>query len=143
VFSAIGTYVDLRGGMRYPTLIRKYEPKTIRVFMQDGSNDNNKYGGDWWMANQTMERALTFAGYEVQHVWGDGGHTGKHATAVFPDVMRWLWKDWPKAVKPGRTKNETLNDILIPGEEWQLASEGHKSLRVLRLTRRAKFSSMM
>src|SRR6266496_4658573 len=126
VFSAIGTYVDLRGGMRYPSLIRKYEPKPIRIFMQDGSNDNNKYGGDWWMANQTMERALTFAGYEVQHVWGDGGHTGKQATAVLPDAMRWLWKDWPKRVSTGHTGNDTLNDILIPNESWQLVSEGYK-----------------
>lgn len=32
VFSAIGTYVGLRGGHNYSTLIRKYEPKPIRVF---------------------------------------------------------------------------------------------------------------
>jgi gluconolactonase len=128
VFSAIGTYVDLRGGLRYPTLIRKYEPKPIRIFLQDGSDDINKYGGDWWMANQTMERALTFAGYEVQHAWGDGGHTGKQATAILPDAMRWLWKDWPKPVGIGQTRNDTLNDILIPGEGWQLVSEGYKSV---------------
>jgi gluconolactonase len=128
VFSAIGTYVDLRGGLRYPTLIRKYEPKPIRIFLQDGSNDNNKYGGDWWMANQTMERALTFAGYEVQHAWGDGAHTGNQATAILPDAMRWLWKDWPKPVAIGQTRNDTLNDILIPGEGWQLVSEGYKSV---------------
>ena len=81
--------------------IRKYEPKPIRVFLQDGSADLNIYGGDWWMANQEMERALTFAGYEVNHVWGDGGHNGKHATEIFPDAMRWLWKDWPAPVKAG------------------------------------------
>jgi sugar lactone lactonase YvrE/predicted esterase len=126
VFSAIGTYVDLRGGMRYPSLIRKFEPKPIRIFLQDGSNDNNKYGGDWWMANQTLERALTFAGYEVQHAWGDGGHTGKQATAIFPDAMRWLWKDWPRRVIAGHTGNDTLNEILVPGEGWQLVSEGYK-----------------
>ena len=126
VFSAIGTYVDLRGGLRYPTLIRKYEPKPIRVFLQDGSNDNNRDGGDWWMANQMMERALAFAGYEVQHAWGDGGHTGKQATMIFPDAMRWLWKDWPKPIKGGQTQNDTLSAILIPGEGWQLVSEGHK-----------------
>src|SRR5207245_3125582 len=80
VFSAIGTYVGLRGGEIYPTLLRKYEPKPIRVFLQDGSNDLNIYGGDWWMANQTMERSLRFAGYEVEHAWGNGGHDGKHAT---------------------------------------------------------------
>jgi gluconolactonase len=126
VFSAIGTYVDLRGGLRYPTLIRKYEPKPIRIFMQDGANDLNIYGGDWWMANQTMERALTFAGYEVQHAWGDGAHNGKQSTMIFPDAMRWLWKDWPRPVTGGPTANATLASILIPGEGWQLVSEGHK-----------------
>ena len=37
-----------------------------------------------------MERALTFSGYEVQHLWGEGGHNGSQGTAVFPDAMRWL-----------------------------------------------------
>ena len=126
VFSAIGTYVGLRGGEIYPTLIRKYEPKPIRVFLQDGSNDLNIYGGDWWMANQTMERALVFAGYEVQQVWGDGGHTGRQSTMLFPDAMRLLWKDWPQPVKAGVSKNATLADILIPDEGWQLVADGYK-----------------
>jgi len=65
VFSTIGTYVGLRGGNDYPTLIRKTEPKPIRIFLEDGETDLNIYGGDWWMANQEMERALKFAGYEV------------------------------------------------------------------------------
>jgi gluconolactonase len=126
VFSSIGTYVGLRGGDRYSTLIRKSEPKPIRVFLQDGASDLNIYGGDWWMANQTLERALSFAGYEVQHVWGEGAHNQKHATAIFPDAMRWLWKDWPQPVKTGQTKNQVLTDILIPGQGWELASEGHR-----------------
>ena len=126
VFSAIGTYVGLRGGDGYPTLIRKFEPRPIRVFLQDGSNDNNRYGGDWWMANQTMQRALTFAGYEVQHAWGDGGHNAKQATAVFPEAMRWLWKDWPRPLKAGKSGNHVLQELLIPGEDWQLVGEGYK-----------------
>src|SRR6266516_4384056 len=50
VFSAIGIYVGLRGGEVYPTLIRKTEPKPIRIFLQDGDHDQNSYGGDWWLA---------------------------------------------------------------------------------------------
>jgi sugar lactone lactonase YvrE/enterochelin esterase-like enzyme len=122
VFSCIGTYVGLRGADRYPTLIRKYEPKPIRIFLQDGTNDLNIYGGDWWMANQTMERALTFAGYEVQHAWGTGGHSGAHGTEIFPDAMRWLWKDWPNPVGKGAGSPQ-LKEILIPGEEWELVGE--------------------
>ncbi|HEU4386393.1 MAG TPA: SMP-30/gluconolactonase/LRE family protein [Blastocatellia bacterium] len=125
VFSAIGTYVALRGGDRFSSLARRFEPKPMRVFLQDGSNDLNIYGGDWWMANQTLERSLTFAGSEVQHVWGEGPHSGRHATALFPDAMRWLWKDWPQPVKGGQSKNATLDALLIPGEGWQLVSEGY------------------
>jgi sugar lactone lactonase YvrE/enterochelin esterase-like enzyme len=125
VFSAIGTYVGLRGGNNYATLVRKYEPKPIRIFLEDGSNDLNIYGGDWWMANQELERSLTFAGYEVNHSWGDGGHNAKHATEIFPDAMRWLWKGWPALVKAGAGSPQ-LQDILLPGEDWKLVGEGYK-----------------
>lgn len=125
VFSAIGTYVGLRGGDRYNTLVRKYEPKPIRVFLQDGANDLNIYGGDWWMANQTLERALTFNGYEVKHVWGEGAHNGKHGTSVFAEAMRFLWQGWPKPVQNTTPKNALLASRLIPGEGWQLVGEGY------------------
>lgn len=126
VFSAIGTYTGLRGGDRYPILVRKYEPKPIRIFLQDGSNDLNIYAGDWWKANESMERALVFSGYEVNHVWGEGGHNGNQGTAIFPQAMQWLWKDWPKPITKGNSKNQYLNDLLIPGEEWELVGEGYK-----------------
>ena len=126
VFSSIGTYVGLRGGNIYPTLIRKVEPKPIRIFLQDGSADQNIYGGDWWMANQEMERAFVFAGYEVNHSWGTGGHDGKHASEIFPAAMRWLWKDWPNPVKAG-AGSAMMKEILLPGEGWQLAAEGYDS----------------
>lgn len=126
VFSAIGTYVGLRGGDQLHTLVRKFEPKPIRVFLQDGANDLNIYGGDWWMANQTMERAMVFAGYEVNHVWGEGAHNGRHGTAIFPDAMRWLWKGWPEPPKVGVSKNNTLDALLVPGAGWQQVSEGHR-----------------
>ena len=125
VFSAIGTYVGLRGGNVYPTIIRKYEPKAIRVYLQDGSADQNIYGGDWWKANEEMERALKFAGYEVEHAWGDGGHNGKHGTAIFPDALRFLWKEWPALPKAGLGSPQ-LKEILVPGADWQLVGEGYK-----------------
>jgi sugar lactone lactonase YvrE/enterochelin esterase-like enzyme len=123
VFSAIGTYVGLRGADRYPTLIRKYEPKPIRIYLQDGSHDLNIYGGDWWMANQLMERALVFGGYEVNHVWGEGTHSGAQGSSLFPDAMRWLWKGWPQPIAKGSSANQYLHEILVPGEDWQLVGD--------------------
>jgi gluconolactonase len=125
VFSAIGTYVGLRGADRYDILVRKHEPKPLRIFLQDGSNDLNIYAGDWWKANETMERALTFAGYDVKHIWGEGGHNGQHGTAVFAEAMRWLWRDYPKKIEAGPSKNQFLKDILIENENWELVGENY------------------
>lgn len=36
VYSMIGTYVGLRGGNEYPTLIRQTEPKPLRIFCRTG-----------------------------------------------------------------------------------------------------------
>lgn len=126
VFSSIGTYTGLRGGDRYPILVRKYEPKPIRIFLQDGTNDLDIYAGDWWKVNEMMERSFQFSGYEVNHIWGEGGHNLNHATAIFPQAMRWLWKDWPKPVTKGNSKNQFLSDLLIQGEEWELVGDGYK-----------------
>ena len=128
VFSAIGTFVGMRGGDRYPVLVRKTEPKPIRVFQQDGENDQWMGGpevGDWWMGNVTLDRALEFAGYEHQHVWGTGPHSGKHATAIFPDAMRYLWKDWSKPIVPqtARTQNVVLKATLDPDSAWEVVAE--------------------
>ena len=120
VFSAIGTYVGMRGGDQYPVLIRKTEPKPIRVYLQDNNNDTwNPLFGNWFKANIDMEAALNFAGYELTNTWQEGGHSGKQATAIFADGMRWLWKGWPGSVKAGRSANDMLKAIIDTNENWQ------------------------
>jgi predicted alpha/beta superfamily hydrolase len=126
VFTSIGTFVGMRGGEEYHVLVRKTEPKPIRIFMQDGVYDNLPSlaeVGDWHLSNETMERALNFAGYDVQHVWGVGNHNGSQAAALFPDAMRWLWRDWPKPILAGASADPELKAVLQPGETWQIAME--------------------
>ena len=128
VFSAIGTYVGLRGGHEFPVLIRKTEPRPIRLFLQDGANDLDNYTGSWWIANQDMLAALQYAGYDVRHVWGDGGHNSRHAAAIFPDALQWLWRDFPAPIRanPAGASRQDVFQTLLPGEEWQLVSQGHR-----------------
>ena len=124
VLSTIGTYVGLRGGNAFPMLVRKTEPKPLRIFLQDGESDLNIYPGSWWVANQDMLSALQWAGYDVRHVWGKGGHNSRHAAAIMPDALRWLWRDYPEPIRAGITPNRRTQ-LLIPGEDWELVSEGH------------------
>jgi enterochelin esterase family protein len=94
------------GGDFYPTLIRKNPIKPLKIFLQDGANDLNNNHGNWFLANQQMLSALEWANknaderktegprYQVNHAWGDGAHSGKHGGAIFPDILRWMWKDY-------------------------------------------------
>jgi gluconolactonase len=130
VLSTIGTYVNQRGGHDYPFLIRKMEPKPLRIFIEDGTADQNKYGGNWFLANQTMLSALEFAGYEVTHAWGEGGgHDSKHGSSILPDMLRWLWRGYPAPIAAGTAgegSKQPVMDILLPNEPWHAVGDRYK-----------------
>ena len=88
VLSHIGSFTNIRGGDRYPGLVRKAPNKDIRIFLQDGSNDLDNPAGNWYLANLQMESAFKFKKYDHKAVWGDGGHTGKHGGAILPESMQ-------------------------------------------------------
>jgi enterochelin esterase-like enzyme len=120
VYTSVGTYVGLRGGDTLASWMRLQEPRALRVFLQDGENDLNIYAGDWWMQNLLMERALQWCGYEVNHAWGTEGHKNFQAAQIFPDVMRWLWKDYPAEVKPPNAEKSqgAWKELLAEGSAW-------------------------
>lgn len=34
--------------------------------------------------------------YQVNHVWGEGPHSNNRGGAILPDMLRWIWKDYPE-----------------------------------------------
>src|SRR5207249_10199868 len=46
VLSIVGSFVNLRGGDAYADIVREGDRKPIRVFLQDGRNDNRGVGRD-------------------------------------------------------------------------------------------------
>ena len=120
VYTTVGTFVAMRGGHEYPAVVRKTEPKPLRIYMQDGWYDVwNPIFGEWFEYNLLMESAFNFAGYEVFHHWNRGNHSIKYGTLAFPDAMRWLWKGYPARVQKGWSNNGMLQDILLKDEDWQ------------------------
>ena len=53
---------------------------------------------DWFYQNVRLADALTKKGYDVNYAWGIGLHGTKQGGAIFPDMMRWLWRDHPVSV---------------------------------------------
>lgn len=101
VLSTVGSFTNIRGGHRYTDLVRQSEKKPIRVFLQDGRNDNRgqRRGGnydetwDWFKQNVRLAEALTEKGYDVNYSWSIGVHGLKSGGVILPEMMRWLWRD--------------------------------------------------
>ncbi len=95
VVSHCGSFANLRGGHNYPSLIRRAAPRPLRVFLQTGAADLDVVFGNWPLANREMAAALAYRDYDYQFVFGEGRHSLKHGGAIFPDTLRWLWRDYP------------------------------------------------
>lgn len=125
VYTMVGTFTGHRGGIHYPTLVRRTEPKPLRVFVQGTTDDLNHGTGDWWIANLSLQRALAFAGYETDHRWGEGGHNQNHGASIFPEVMRWLWKTETVSSHPENFGSQA-RDFVDLNAEWEVVSDGHQ-----------------
>lgn len=121
VLGFISSFTDLRGGHGYPTLIRKTERKPVRIFLQEGVNDQDIYSGSWPIGNEDVVAALRFAGYDMRYVTGPGGHDGRQGTAVLPEALRWLWRTG--ALETTGTRQPIASVVLRENEGWR-AVEG-------------------
>jgi enterochelin esterase family protein len=108
VLSIVGSFTNIRGGHAYPDIVLKSEKKPIRIFLQDGRNDNRALNAngtydqtrDWFYQNVRLMEALTKKGYEVNYAWGMNRHGQAMGGAIMPEMMRWLWRDQPVSTDP-------------------------------------------
>ena len=116
----------LRGGNEFPLLIRKTEPKPIRVFLQDGSQRSEQ------LHRQLVDRQPGHAvGARIRRLRrqsrvGRRRAQFRHAGAIFPDALRWLWRDWPAPIKanPEGKSQQDVFQVLIPGEDVAARERG-------------------
>jgi gluconolactonase len=142
VLSFIGTYVSMKGADSLPALIRKTEPKPLRIFLQDGSGDHivpaepwgTFYAGSWPINNQVMFEAFEYAGYDAKLVIGSEGHNMKQGAAILPDALRWLWRDYPSPIvvrepaaihEPGWDPRGKVYSTVFVDKPWQRMAEDH------------------
>jgi enterochelin esterase family protein len=108
VFTMVGTFTNLRGGNQYTNMVRTSEKKPIRIFLQDGRNDNRALAldgtyaeeHDFFAQNVRLVHAFTEKGYDVNYTWSMGVHGLKQGGLLLPDMLRWLWRDQPVSTDP-------------------------------------------
>ncbi len=116
VISWIGSFTAIQwhedptvadGGQDYPEKVLREEHRNLRVWLQDGSNDqeNNRYGS-WPLANIRLANALKLKAYDFHFSFGVGPHSPGEGGAEFPEEMIWLWRDYD----PSKTEQTYAQD---------------------------------
>ncbi|MCC6509518.1 MAG: SMP-30/gluconolactonase/LRE family protein [Pirellulaceae bacterium] len=128
VLISVGSFTNLRGGDVYASLVRKTEPKPIRVYMADTSGDIDNAFGSWPWANQLMASSLQYMGYDTRFDWAEGyAHNSDFGGQRFPEALKWLWrkeKFEPVLNTKGDLKGDmTLLKLLVPGSNWEVVAE--------------------
>jgi gluconolactonase len=136
VLSFIGTYVAMKGADQLPALVRKTEPKPIRIFMQDGTGDHivpaepygTSFAGSWPINNRVMYEALEYSGYDARLEMGTEAHNMKQGGAIMPDALRWLWRGYPQPIavrepaqmkEPGWDPRAKVYSMVSVDKPWQ------------------------
>ena len=116
VLSIVGSFTNIRGGHQFSEIIKKTRKKDIRVFFQDGRNDNRgmrdgKYDEtwDWYKQNVRMVEEMTAKRYDVNYSWGIGLHGSAQGGMMLPEMMRWLWRDHGTSTDPDDKEERAFN----------------------------------
>ena len=51
------------------------------------------------------------ADHDYRYAWGSGFHNYLHGRAIFPDSLRWLWRDHPRESRPESLHARDLRSI--------------------------------
>jgi enterochelin esterase-like enzyme len=105
VLSWIGSFAALQtsdqqptGGAAYPVIVRRTDKKNIRVWLQDGAEDQeNPRAGSWPLANIHLANSLKLKTYDYHFSFGVGTHSQRQGSAELPESLVWLWRDYDSA----------------------------------------------
>ncbi|MCU1329451.1 MAG: hypothetical protein JWN34_4821 [Bryobacterales bacterium] len=82
------------GGNIYPFRVRREPRKNIRVWMQDGSEDQEQLSGSWPLQSLQMANSLKMKGYDFHLTYGTGTHNHSQSNSEMPAALTWLWRNY-------------------------------------------------
>ena len=127
VLSWIGSFAALQntasepvGGIVYPIRVRREEKKNIRVWLQDGAEDQeNPRAGSWILQNIHLANSLKLKGYDYHFSLGPGTHSQRQGSAELPESLTWLWRDYD----PAKTSQEFVQEASEQAKPlWRVAT---------------------
>jgi enterochelin esterase family protein len=120
VYTVVGSFTalqwkpgELDGGNIYPFKVRREPKRNLRVWMNDGSEDQEALSGSWPLQNIQLANSLKLKGYDFHFSFGGGSHHAALAASELPECLMWLWRDYDPA-KTEQTYEQTAEEKSMP-----------------------------
>jgi enterochelin esterase family protein len=105
VLSHIGSYTGIQwhpeknqdGGYIVALHVRRDAKKNLRVWMSDGSDDQEAGSGSWPLNNIQLANSLKLRGYDFHFRFGVSLHSIAQGAMDLPESLAWLWRDYDAA----------------------------------------------
>jgi len=104
VYTVVGSFTalqwkpgELDGGNIYPFKVRREPKRNLRVWMNDGSEDQEANSGSWPLQNIQLANSLKLKDYDFHFSFGGGTHHAALAASELPECLTWLWRDYDPA----------------------------------------------
>ena len=116
VYTVVGSFTalqwkpgELDGGNIYPFKVRREPKRNLRVWMNDGSEDQEANSGSWPLQNIQLANSLKLKGYDFHFSFGGGSHHAALAASELPECLTWLWRDYDPA-KTAQTYEQSAEE---------------------------------
>ena len=120
VYTVVGSFTalqwkpgELDGGNIYPFKVRREPKRNLRVWMNDGSEDQEAPSGSWPLQNIQLANSLKLKGYDFHFSFGGGTHHAALAASELPQCLTWLWRDYDPA-KTGQMFEQSAEEKSLP-----------------------------
>lgn len=129
VYMSSPSFLSMGKGRELPALIRKCETKPIRVFTEYSEIEPDDYFGSSYCAADDAERALRFAGYEMEHRFYPGeSHCSRcHDPEKALERMRFLWKNWDTEPVEVKKLSPRMEEVISLDWKWEETEEFPKA----------------
>jgi enterochelin esterase-like enzyme len=104
VYTVVGSFVaigwrpgEIDGGNVYPFKVRREPKRNLRVWLSDGSEDQETNPGSWPLQNIQLANSLKMKDYDFHFSFGGNSHHASHAVSELPECLTWLWRDYDPA----------------------------------------------
>ena len=81
------------GGNIYPSKVRREPKRNIRVWLADGTDDNDT----WPLQNIQLANSLKLRGYDFHFRYSDNMHSVGPGALDLPESFAWLWREYDPA----------------------------------------------